>query len=432
MAFENLKLDIPNVARIDGYFAHITQESDTLFLKTDDGTNSFSYPLDSDIQNPVQSIEYDGKYIWTLENPSGNDIIIRKWLIDQYICRLQRTYFLDGSASQKFDSNAFAITNFRRNLATSYGPGVTAFQLDDISRIEPGDTIRLGPSSHPSSAGQTEELTAIGTSGTDYVLTSTPSTLYYGGDGDPVSWAQDCYFFNKFQPSDPDSVNGTGQLYSFNINDLTTVIVNRNPTTGSHNEFRDVKAATFTKVSRTAPGYTESRDFLCYMSQSNLIFIETEESHPNFLDNVLSAAQNNQETDSTIIPVEEITIENDTIYRLQEKATFRDGDTLTTEEWDEFNYQLSTLAVLPTSIALTPDPAIISADGVSTSLVTATVRDQYDQPVQSRTVYFSDNDSGTGSGEVNPTERVTDSEGKATTDYRAGTTPKTVIITAET
>lgn len=425
MAYENTRVEVPNIARIDGYFAHITQESDTLFFLTDDGIPAFSYPLDNDIQNPVKSLEYDGKHLWTLENPSGNDVIIKKWLIFQFICRLQRTYFLDGNAAQKFDSDAFGITHFKRYLDTSYGPGETALEVDDISRVKAGDIINLGPSTHPNSTGQTEELTAIGTSGTS-ILFSTASTLYYM-DEDPITWAQDCYFFNKFQPSDVDDVNGSGQLYSFDINNVSTVIVNRNPTAGSHNEFRDVGAASFTKVPGTSP-----RDYLCYMSQSNLIFIETEETHADFLDNVLSAAQNNQETDSTIIPVREVTFENDTIYRLQLKATFREGETLTTEEWDDYNYQLSTLAALPTSIALTASPAIISADGVSESTVTATVRDQFDQPIAGKDVNFSEDDTGAGSGTVNPPTDTTDSDGKAATQYTAGITPRTVTITSLT
>jgi hypothetical protein len=437
MAYENVKLEQQNFVRVDGYFYHITAEADALFQKTDDGTNAFSYPLDSDIQNPVVSLEYDGKYFWTLENPTGDDIIIKKWLISEYICRLQRQYYLNGNASQKFESNAFAIEHYDRKLGTSYGPGESQLALNqilasgvpDVTRLTNGNILRLGPSTHPNSAGLEEEIVITGTVSGTHVNLATPTSLYYMQD-DPCSVATTCWFFNKFQQSDPDPVNGSGQLYSFDIDDVTTVLINRD----QGNEFRNVLAATYLFDQGGAPvGPSGARDFLVYMNQSNLLFVETDPTESTFLDNVKSAAQNNQETDSTIIPVEEITSEGNTLFRLQLKATIRTGGTLDTEEWDEYNYQLSTLEPLPTSISLAAEPAIISADGVSTSLITATVKDQFDQPIDSRTVNFSDDDtSGAPEGAVSPASDSTDSSGKAYTTYTAGTEPKLVSITGET
>ncbi|RKZ96625.1 MAG: hypothetical protein DRQ40_00505 [Gammaproteobacteria bacterium] len=440
MAFENVKVLQPNIVRIDGYFFHITTEADTLFQKTDNGTNAFSYPLDSDIQNPVESLEYDGKYFWTLENPTGDDVIVKKWLISGFICRLQRTYLLNGNAAQKFDSLAFAVEHYGRELATSYGPGETQIALDqlpttttsgvaDVSRLSNGQILRLGPSTHPNSAGLEEEIVITGTVSGTHVTLASPTTLFYLQE-DPVSVATTCWLFNKFQLSDPDPINGSGQLYSFDIDDVSTVLVNRD----QGNEFRDVKAATYLFDPNGAPiGPVGPRDFLTYMSQSNLLFVETDTSESTFLDNVKSAAQNNQETNSTIIPVDEITSEGNTLFRLQLKATFRNGGSLTTEDWSEYNYQLSTLEPLPTSISLTASPAIISADGVSTSSITAIVKDQFDLPISSRVVNFSDDDaSGSPQGSVSPTAVSTDSDGKAKTTYTAGTEPKLVQVTGST
>jgi hypothetical protein len=50
-------------------------------------------------------------------------------------------------------------------------------------------------------------------------------------------------------------------------------------------------------------------------------------------------------------------------------------------------------AELATSIALTASPDLIEADGFSTSLVTATVRDQNGQPIAGRDIFFSIADS---------------------------------------
>ena len=388
----------------------------------------------------MESLEYDGKYFWTLENPGGDDVIIKKWLISGFICRLQRTYTLNGSAAQKFFSLAFAIEHYDRQLATSYGPGASSLALNqiptpstsgvaDVTRLNNGDILRLGPSNHPNSAGLEEEIVITGTVSGTHVTLASPTTLFYL-QNDPCSVATDCWFFNKFQPADPDPVNGSGQLYSFDVDNVTTTLVNRD----QGNEFRDVQAATYLFDPGGAPvGPSGPRDFLVYMNQSNLLFVETEPTESTFLSNVKSAAQNNQETDSTIIPVDEITSEGNTLFRLQLKATFRNGNTLTTEEWDEYNYQLSTLEPLPTSISLSAEPAIISADGISTSTITAIVRDQFDQPIPSRTVNFSDDDtSGAPEGSVSPTSAATNSDGKAFTTYTAGTEPKLVQITGET
>jgi hypothetical protein len=46
-------------------------------------------------------------------------------------------------------------------------------------------------------------------------------------------------------------------------------------------------------------------------------------------------------------------------------------------------------AELATSIALTASPDLIEADGFSTSLITATVRDQNGQPIAGRDIFFS-------------------------------------------
>jgi hypothetical protein len=425
-------LVVPNFVRIDGYFAHITDESDTIFFKTDDGTNAFSYPLDNDIQNSVVSLEYDGKYLWTLENPTGDDIIFKKWELSGYVGRLQRSYYLVGTTNRKFDSNAFAITHFHRDFADATGSGTVYIPVDDLSRVSPGDIVRLGPSSHAFSAGLEEEVQAIGTvvnsSGT-FIQVNAPITHAYD-EGDNISWAEDCYFFNKFQPSDPDPTNGSGQLFSFNIHAVTTVLENRNPTAGAHNEFRDVRAATYLTVPSGVP--TGPRDYLAYMSQSNLLFLETDTSDPRFLENILSAAQNNQEVDSTIIPVVEITHEGLTLFRLQEKATIRDGATIETQEWDQYNYQLSTLEPLPASISLTATPAIIPADGVSESRIDALVRDQYNSPRGGITVDFTDDDAGGTGGEIETPKTTDPYTGIATTYYEAGEDPKLVTITAET
>ena len=159
-----------------------------------------------------------------------------------------------------------------------------------------------------------------------------------------------------------------------------------------------------------------------------------EVGNPNFLEVVESAAQNNQETSSVVIPILALAHEGNTIFRLQNKGTFRDNTTLTTETWGSvYNYQLATMQRIPTSVSLTATPAVISADGVSTSAIVGVVRTQFDEPVTSRLVSFTDSDtSGAPAGVMVPTSATTDASGVASVNYRAGTVARTVTITATT
>jgi hypothetical protein len=108
------------------------------------------------------------------------------------------------------------------------------------------------------------------------------------------------------------------------------------------------------------------------------------------------------------------------VYRLQ--TVEDDGGNMS-----GYNYQLSPLSPFVTSISLSADPAIIAANGLSTSDIIAFVKDQFLQPIAGRRVTFSENGDGsiTGGTQIN-----TDSAGRAQTEYRAGTTAAEVTITA--
>ena len=74
MAYENITLRKSNVTMIDGYFYMMDNDQDAMIVKTDDGTQAYSYPLDTTITNNVVSMEWDGRNFWTLEKPGGNDV----------------------------------------------------------------------------------------------------------------------------------------------------------------------------------------------------------------------------------------------------------------------------------------------------------------------------------------------------------------------
>lgn len=428
----NLKLTIPNFVRVDGYFYHISDTNDTLFKKVDSGENAFSYPLNTDLTTEVKCLQHDGRFFYTLENNttanSGNgQLLIKKWKIEDFVLKLKRTYTLDGISTKKYNCNSFAIEHFHISFGAVATSGSSTLTLSDNSRVSIGEVLQLGPSTFTGDEGKTEEVTVNSILPANQVTISTPLVNSYNS-GDSIDYAKRCWFFNKFRPSDPDPTNGSGQLYSFNLNPVSITVTARK----EGNEFRSVLASTF----MTDNFYTGGpRDFLVYANQTNLLFIETQDSNINFLSTVQSAAQNNQETNSNVITIYDITHEADTIFRLQTKATYKNGVTSTTEDFgSQYNYQVAPMQRLPLSISLTANPAVISADGVSTSDITAIVKDQFDQAVGGRTVNFSDNDtSGSPQGAMIPTSNVTASgTGECFVDYRAGTEARTVVITATT
>lgn len=433
MVGENLRLNSSNVVRIEGYFYHIDPSADVLFKKVDDGTNAFSYPLDTPITGTVISLEHDGRYFWTLENsPSANGgngrLLFKKWEISNNVLKHRRTYTLNGTASKKYDCEAFSVEHFHRTLDNSVSQSGTVLDLgtDGNLRIESGDILIIGPSTFAGYNGLSEEKAVLTTSGinNEYVVLNSPLSYSYD-DGDTVISSKRIWFFNKFQPNDADPTNGSGQLYSFVVKDLSTTVLAR--TAG--NEFNDVLAATYLTVDAGTPS---ERDYLAFMRETNLLFVETDDNSTDVGIIVKSAAQNNQRTDNTVIPVYELTHEDDTIFRLQQEATYRIGGSESTESYSpDYNYQLTTLTRLPTSISLTADPAIISADGTSTSTITAIVKDQFDDPIGGQRVEFTDDDTGgTDPGQVNPDFADTNAFGIATTEYEAGTEANLVTITA--
>jgi hypothetical protein len=118
-------------------------------------------------------------------------------------------------------------------------------------------------------------------------------------------------------------------------------------------------------------------------------------------------------TNNVVATIHDLSVDRNNLYRLQ-------GDTT-------FDYFLSPLESFVTSISLSASPAIIAANGLSTTDINAWVKDQFLQPVPFRRVTFSENGDGsiTGGTEIN-----TDTSGFAQTVYKAGTIAQDVLVTA--
>ena len=81
----------------------------------------------------------------------------------------------------------------------------------------------------------------------------------------------------------------------------------------------------------------------------------------------------------------------------------------------------------PTILTLTVKPSILTADGSSTSLITATVTNETGSPVEGITVNFI---IASGCGSLSVNSNITDTNGNATVTYTAGTITGDVVIKA--
>lgn len=452
MAYENITLRKQNVTMVDGYFYMLDQDQDAMIVKTDDGTQAYSYPLDTTISNQVVSLEHDGRNFWSLENPGGDTIKIKRWNFENYVLKLRDDFNLVPTGSHKYNSNAMAIEHYHlrfksnaivgSNVLSMYVPKTFQSDLDLIAKLQSGMIISLGPNIN----GQTEDISVnsvtVQATGqeTVYNVNLNSSTVYaYSGPtevgpeydyneryGDPASFYNNIWVFNNW-----DGVSSAdGALYKLNA------YTGSYQTRYAGGEYKNVNACTFYAV----PNYIFNRDWqdtpladdafnwpkfnsIAYVRTTNLIFLNPNNFSASYSSMTMDNLQSNQ---ATVIPIYDITMEGVNVYRLQLEATYY--GTTYTFTGGNYSYQLSTLEPFITSISLRANPAILPANLTNTSEITAIVKDQFNLPIGAKPVYFTEDDA---LGElIGPNPANTDSDGVAKTTYRAGNTAREVKITA--
>jgi len=393
MAYENIRLLKQNLTVVNGYYYMMDDDTDSLIVKTDDGTQAYSYPLDTTIASTIVSMEHDGRNFWSME-VSGSDMVIRRWYLDNYVCKQRSLFTIAG-----VDSNAFTVEHYHTTFAGTELAGQTTLSVTDESNISTGETVYLGPNTN----GQSEERTVTGVgAGT---IDVSPGISYDFAASDPIVSYKSLWVFDD---------NSGGGLHQINAYSGTTV----SSTLGG--EYSSVAAATFYDMYDITykPSWAES---ICFVKTTNMLFTD-----PGTLTNFGSLAMDNVEDDqATVIPLYDLAIDGTNMYRLQRKATYY-GQTYTFAD-NTYNYQLSTSTPFITSISLAAEPAILPANGVNNSTITAIVKDQFNVPISSKNVYFTDDDAN---GYITVSPVSTDANGQAQTAYKAGTTAREVKITA--
>jgi hypothetical protein len=220
-----------------------------------------------------------------------------------------------------------------------------------------------------------------------------------------------------------------GALYK--INHLTGA----NIVQYSGTQYKNIKGATFyTKynVAGTYPNYynttiSNNERYILYVTGSLVMFfnvVSLGATKSLVINNVKEDLVNTWVVYDMVVGGSEPNI---TLYRLQLGTTY--GNPLNDESWSStYSYEKTTLRRTVNSIALTAEPTIIPADGASTSVITAVVRDQYNEVSGAGvTVNWADD---SGFSRVSPTSNITDAFGMTYTVYTAGSTEDDVKITA--
>jgi len=422
---QNIRLINPNMVRVDGYFYSFNEETDVMVQKADDGTLAFAYPLDTPISQEVTSLEHDGESFWTMENIDGtpaNGFRIRRWIIANFIMVLQSTFTFASDAVDTFESEAFTVEHYEGTLTSGAVENTSTFNVsfdtDVFALLTPGTKMFIGPSSKSGFVGEAESVTVNSTGSGNQVTVSAPLSQGYVS-GDKIVFTKNLWFFSQnFQTS-----LGVGALYKASA--LDGSVLGR--TQGG--AFLDINATTYHELtSFTGALIANNKPYLVFIRTTNLLFVDVLNSN---LPIELSALQNNLSADTTeVFDVSDIGIEGATIFRLQLKFNINGSET--TES--TFNYQLATFVPFPTAIALTATPAILPADsGASTSVIVATVTDQYVLPFvtsPASTIQFATSGGGAGSGLSDTGQIALNSLGQATVTYTTGSTAGLVTISA--
>jgi hypothetical protein len=467
---ENVRFQEGNFTADSVYFYSMLDGAQALQQKVDDGSVAFSFPLDTAVGGNIKSLEWDGVYFWSLEDDGGSGVIIRKWGIQSFICKQQQIFTLSTGATHTYDADALAVEHYSLSVGINdnggggYTTGLTDINISDTSMLEAGDVVtfvrRLTSTASRVGTGFIEQKTVQSVINSTQVKFTSAMAADPHGDGkgfrgpditpgagepptpDDVFVTKNLWMANKNSPGTP----GTPALYKLRASNGSNVIQ------FSGTQYDSIEGSTFYTKYDTGTGldtdntqYHTTVDvdaaaggrqtYVLIARSSSLLFFNVS---TNVIDR--SLVMNNIKTDTvslwSVFDMSAYGDEPDTvIYRLQQGTTYKDEElVLQDETWAEYNYEKQLLRRVVNSIAVAAQPSIIPADGNSTSAITATLRDQYNDLVPSgKTVNWSDDSGGAGGGGAQglfDAQSSTNSFGVAKNTYKSGTTEQDVKITA--
>ncbi len=265
----NISIRKSNFTVHNGYFYTFDEDQDALLQKTDDGNTAFSYPLDTLLTHQIDSLEYDGVYLWTMEeeidtvpDPDEKTYYIKRWHIENYITKLQQTITIATGGSHIYSANCFTIEHYHTKLTTTVSGGETTIYIDDYSNnpnVIEDAILHLGPNED----GEEEEILVTGTVFGGVTL-DTPIINPYDAEED-INFHRRLWLFNNYNGTD----NTTGALYKFDSH--TGNYISKYP----GGAYKSITACTFYKINSFQD--LGEKDMLMYAKGTNTLFVNVEE-----------------------------------------------------------------------------------------------------------------------------------------------------------
>jgi len=411
----NIKLKKDHFTLLDGYFYMFDDDTDVLYQRTADSSTSFSYPLDSLLDNEVKSLEHDGANFWTLEETSSVSLSIKRWTIENYVCVKQQQIDLNSSVGHNYNADAFTVEHYHTTISGTVLVDDTRLPVKDYwEKVSSGMTVTIGPNID----GVIETINIQDWEHGNIVLAD-PVTVDYP-QNTKISFYTNIWLFNNYSGLD----GTTAALYK--INAYTGGYLTRYEAA----QYKEITACTFYKITALDEYLGQDStgtDMLCYVKATNVLFIDITGTGLSLTNYGSMLLDNVEDNDVDIIDVYDLAIEDDNIYKLQHKANYFG----TTQGFGDLaSYHIATQSKIVTSISLITGKSIISANDTATTLITARVKDQFWQPIAGRLIYFDHDEPSSGSISTSPVN--TDADGEATTIFKAGTEAVEVKISALT
>jgi len=431
---ENIQLNDANFSRgpDTGFYYSCSYGLQEFIQVEADGSLVDSWPVSrSTFRNPVKELHYDGTFFWTLEDlPSNLGIAIKKWRLYPHETaafpsvppvefRWQDELTLVHRPSMRWSSNAFAVEHYHRTLASSYLAGVSKIRLNDVSNINVGDKLYLGPSTFGGFEGNEEEITAfsVNTITKDITFTKLGGLENSYDSGNVVDFVKTIFVFADHSFTGAEDNQGT--LVRFSYPDKYLVEAS------SGGAFNSVTAADFDETT------------LAWVRAFQIM--ELNITNPTF--DVTNSQQANLMEDDKQSAIEVYDIIADygqnEYLKLQNRETEEDLDTgtMTTTSYTNGKYSFQSQPTLPyvnsMSMSFNTRYTEPSPLGDDIEIITE-VRDQYNFPVFNETVQWSValnaySDPGTP-GTMVPPSAITNASGIATTTYVPSATLTDILL----
>lgn len=449
--YKNIRLDTSlfrSFAVVDDYFlASRAGDLNYLIKKTNSGdpvmTYPYSYQYTAGGDSKVMALETDGMNYWTLEVPynveslaedvrdgTGIDFVdfvndpstssedkaklfrwVTRWRVENFLFTMKDINIIYPPDINKVcNINTFAIEHYHDTLAQSMSIGDTTLKLTTPTAcyFHTNNTVTI----HNNTTGNYVDCTVNSVTDDYTVEVSSVSETIIAGS--PISHTGYMYTFNN----NDGGVVGTVEKRSleFYIGPEADLWDNKKFSevlscydSGLYKNINAAHFCTTSGVSAINNGYNTG--YIIFVKGMQLFFKKPARptlvgmTYPDgevgtnleFYNNDVSMMMYDLLTEdkTTIHSVEDLsssthptTYVAENIYRLQDDVNYGGSD----YSLGTYNYVVSVTTPLVTALTLVIEPAVLPADGISTTTIYATVTDQYGYPMSGKTVNFSASD----------------------------------------